>query len=36
MRVDVPIHRGRPLKLGTHAGIVKSAGLTVEGFIALL
>ena len=36
MRVDVPIHRGKALKLKTLARIIESAGLTVEEFTDLL
>ncbi|MBI4317383.1 MAG: type II toxin-antitoxin system HicA family toxin [Chloroflexi bacterium] len=36
MRVDIPMHRGKTLKLKTLVRIVDSAGLTVEEFADLL
>jgi predicted RNA binding protein YcfA (HicA-like mRNA interferase family) len=34
--VSVPVHGSHPLKLGTLKGLIKSAGLTVKEFLALL
>jgi len=34
--VSVPVHGNAPLKSGTLRSLVRDAGLTVEGFIALL
>jgi predicted RNA binding protein YcfA (HicA-like mRNA interferase family) len=34
--VTVPIHGGKTLKRATLAAIIKQAGLTIEGFLALL
>jgi predicted RNA binding protein YcfA (HicA-like mRNA interferase family) len=34
--VTVPLHGGKTLKRATLAAIIKQAGLTIEGFLALL
>jgi predicted RNA binding protein YcfA (HicA-like mRNA interferase family) len=36
MRVTVPMHAGRTVRLGTLARIIESAGLTIDEFIELL